>query len=222
MLNLIKEKVRKTKAYGRVGAYLFARRARAFDKKHNVETAREVRFHELEIDSPNVAHGVFYAGTDPKSFRPILDQLKIRFEDFVFVDFGSGKGRALLMASERPFKKITGVEFALELDAVARKNIASYTNSNQKCRNIESICQDATLFAPPIEPTVFYIFNSFHAQILSIVLTNIEKSIAENPREIYIIYACPMHNEVLQASNFFDEIYSDTWYSVYKNIAPAN
>lgn len=217
MLSLIKEKIRQTKAYGYFGNRLFIRRAEAFDKKHNVETAREVRLHELEIDSPNVKHGVFYAGTDPKSFRAILDNLNVKFEDFVFIDLGSGKGRALLMASARPFKKIVGVEFSRELNAIAQKNILSFKDSEQKCRNIEAVCLDATRFVPPPESCIFYVFNAFHAGIVAEVLENIEKSFNENPREIYFIYANPVHIEVLQENKFFKEIYSDTWYSIYKN-----
>ena len=222
MLDLIKEKIRSTKAYGIVGGYLFGQRARAFDKKYNVETAREVRFSELKIDSPNVEHGVFYAGTEPKSFQHILNFFNIEFEKYEFIDLGSGKGRALLMASERPFKKITGIEFSSELNAVAQKNIASYKNLDQKCRQIELICLDAALFIPPPEPIVFYAFNPFHAEVLSLVLTNIEQSLGENPREIYIIYACPIHNEVLRGSAFFKEVYSNAWYSIYKNLDLTN
>jgi hypothetical protein len=111
MISSIKKKIRKTKLYDFVGNYFFVRRAKSFDKKYNVETAREVRLHELEIDSPNVEQGVFYAGTDPKSFRRIIDSLKIEFENFVFVDLGSGKGRVLLMACDLPFKKLSVSNF---------------------------------------------------------------------------------------------------------------
>jgi len=219
MLSLIKGKIRKTRAYDYFGNQLFIRRAKAFDKKHNVETAREVRLHELKIDSPNVEHGVFYAGTDPKSFRGILDNLNVKFEDFVFIDLGSGKGRALLMASDRPFKKIIGVEFSSELNAIAQKNILSFKNAEQKCRDIEAVCQDATLFVPPLEPCIFYVFNAFHAGIVAEVLKNLKNSFDEEPREIYFIYANPVHLEVLQENKFFEEFYSDTWYSIYKNPA---
>lgn len=222
MLSVIKEKIRNTKAYDFFGNYLFIRRAKAFDKKHNVETWREVRLHELEIDSPNVEHGVFYAGTDPKSFRSILDRLQINYEDFAFVDLGSGKGRALLMAAERPFKKIIGVEFAPELNRIAQKNILDYKNPARKCLRIEAVCQDAALFNPPEEPTVFYVFNAFHAPIIVKVLENIERSFNQKPREIYFIYANPAHNEALRETAFFKEIYSDTWYSIYKNLDSVN
>jgi hypothetical protein len=46
-----------------------------------------------------------------------------RPEDFTVIDFGSGKGRALIVASECPFRRIIGVEFALELHRDAQQNI---------------------------------------------------------------------------------------------------
>jgi SAM-dependent methyltransferase len=221
MLKRIKEKIRNTKAYGFFGNYLYNSRAKAFDLEHNVETAREVRLHELKIDSPNVEYGVFYAGTDPKSFRRIFEHLDVNYEDFVFIDLGSGKGRALLVAAERPFKKIIGVEFAAELNEIAQKNILKYKNPDQTCHQIESICQDAALFKLPEEPSVFYVFNAFHAEIVAKVTENIERSFNEKPREIYFIYANPVHNEILQENRFFEEIYTDTWYSIYKNRSSA-
>lgn len=218
MFQTIKEKLRNTGVYNFVGSYLQRRRARAFDKKYNVETAREVKLRELKIDSPNVNLGEMYAGTDPKSFKSIFNGLAINFEDFVFVDLGSGKGRVLLMASDFPFKEIIGVEFSPELNETANRNIASYKNSSQKCRRIESIHQDAVLFALPPHPTVFYIFNPFKPEIFSKMLGNIEKSLAENPREIYFVCANPFPKQVFEGIKNFKKFYADTWYSIFNNI----
>src|SRR5271168_5004167 len=62
-----------------------------------------------------------YQPTDPALFHEMMAQLRILserfdFESFIFVDLGSGKGRTLLMASDYPFKKITGVELLSELN----------------------------------------------------------------------------------------------------------
>jgi len=48
-----------------------------------------------------------------------------------FVDYGSGKGRVLLVASDYAFKKIVGVEFSKVLNDVAVANIATYRSSKQ-------------------------------------------------------------------------------------------
>ncbi len=216
MLNEVKEKLRGTKIYGFVGNYLYVYRARQFDKKYNVETAREVRLNDLKIDSPNLKHGVFYAGTDSKSFPIVFEHLKIDFPEFVFVNLGSGKGRVLLMASLFPFKKIVGIEFAPELNAVARNNISTYKNPLQQCRNIESHCHDAALFELPPEPCIVDVFNAFHAEIVARVAANIEQSHRKNPRPIYFVYANAVHDEVLRENKFFKPLHTDNWYSIYQ------
>jgi hypothetical protein len=41
-------------------------------------------------------------------FKQIMSRLTIRFGEFELIDFGSGKGRVLLLASGYGFKKIIG------------------------------------------------------------------------------------------------------------------
>jgi predicted RNA methylase len=214
----IKEKIRETRLYNLLGDRVVRLRGRFFDWRHNVETAIEVDVRKLKIDSLNKDHAVSYVGTDPKSLAKLLKDIHIEFEKFVFVDLGSGKGRVLLMASEYPFKKITGVEFSSELHEIALKNIKSYKNPARKCSNIESIHEDAARFTPPEEPTVFYLFNPFRPQVLEKVIENVEKSFRENPREIYFIYANPLHEEILKNSPIFRQQRADVWYSIYKTI----
>src|ERR1700674_4645239 len=72
-----------------------------------------------------VAPSVFHA-----IMRAMLERLHLDFQRFGFVDLGSGKGRALLLASDYPFREIIGVELSPKLDRVARDNIARYALAN--------------------------------------------------------------------------------------------
>src|SRR5213082_3314737 len=49
-----------------------------------------------------------YQPTEPALFHEMLSSLKINFPEFTFIDLGSGKGRALLMAAEYEFSPILG------------------------------------------------------------------------------------------------------------------
>src|SRR5580693_6708790 len=54
-----------------------------------------------------------YQPTEPALFHEMLASLiqaspKIDFREFTFIDIGSGKGRALLMAADYPFRRILG------------------------------------------------------------------------------------------------------------------
>ena len=62
-----------------------------------------------------------------------------RFRDVHILDLGSGKGRALLLASMYPFAHIVGVEVQPELDDIARQNIERFTNPASNANSIESI-----------------------------------------------------------------------------------
>jgi SAM-dependent methyltransferase len=129
-----------------------------FDLQHNVETDGDTGdwtyLSDLEIASPNWIYGKNYTGSEPSRFFAALSSLKIHFEDFVFIDFGSGKGRALLMASELPFNRVMGIEFSPELHALAKRNIQQYVSPTQRCKSIESVCMDFTEFQLPNEPCV--------------------------------------------------------------------
>src|SRR5947208_10434053 len=52
-----------------------------------------------------------YQPIEPELFREIMARMEIDFDRFTFVDIGSGKGRALLLAAERPFRRIIEVGF---------------------------------------------------------------------------------------------------------------
>ena len=66
-----------------------------------------------------VLAGRGYQPSDPLTFHEMMAQLAIDFRDFALLDLGSGKGRALLMASDYPFRRIIGVELLPELHAIA-------------------------------------------------------------------------------------------------------
>jgi SAM-dependent methyltransferase len=101
------------------------RRDRIFDETQGVDTAGYIELTALRtIDVAAKPFGAHYLPSPVAFVRKLLRGLNIRYESYVFVDLGSGKGRVLLLAAELPFKEIIGVEFSPELHAIARSNIA--------------------------------------------------------------------------------------------------
>jgi hypothetical protein len=196
--------------------YRERRRDREFDARFGVETAGIIELDRLQIASRYRQHGVEYEQTKPAAFDTLMKPLKIRFEDFTFVDFGSGKGRALLLASDYPFRRIVGVEFAVELHEAARMNIARYHSPTQRCHTIEAYCQDATEYVLSSEPTVFYFYNPFDATVMTKVLTNIRTSLQEHPRPVFLLYCNHLHRDLVLKFGF-REIKTGVWYSVFRN-----
>lgn len=172
----------------------------AFDLENLVDTDGEINgwthLSDLDIPSANWIYGNNYAPMDPAQFRAIFSTLSLfsgvnlAYEEFVFVDFGSGKGRALLLASEFPFKRVLGVEFSPAMHAVAQKNIELYV-SHRKSGPVESICMDFLNFTPPPEPLILFFFDPCEAPALTRLIGNLHESLRANPRECYLIYVAP-------------------------------
>lgn len=161
--------------------------------------------HRVDTTSATVAWrdrllGTFlsaYQATEPAAFREMLDSLAIDFREFTFIDLGSGKGRTLLMASEYPFRRVVGVELLPALHRIAQENISKYKRETQKCFAIDSVNADARAFSFPAEPMVLYLFNPLPESGLMRVLDNLEISLREHPRAVYVLYHNPVLEEVL-------------------------
>lgn len=169
-----------------------------FDLAHQVNTDGDVNgwthLSDLEIPSANWIYGRHYAPIEPERFHAILSSLAIRFEDFTFVDFGSGKGRALLLASEYRFQKIVGVEFSPELHRIAEENIRRLAGP-RKSGPVESVCADFLEFDLPSVASVFFLFDPCDDPVLKKVLCRIQESLERTPRIAYLVYVAPTESK---------------------------
>jgi SAM-dependent methyltransferase len=174
-----------------------------FDAAHGTDTRGYFSVEALERDPEKIPPGTpVYEATRPSVFPKAIARVPIQHEDFVFVDLGSGKGRALLLASEWPFKRVVGVEFSEALNDIAMQNIAKFDSPRKRCTDVVSLAMDARQFQLPDENLLIYLFNPFPANILEDVLEAIRSSVAEKPREVYILYAYPVLLEVFDRFDF--------------------
>jgi len=161
-----------------------------------------------------------YQPTESSLFHQMLealrDQSHLDFHDFVFLDLGSGKGRTLLMASDYPFRRIVGVELLPALHQDAQENLSKYRSESQKCFALESICGDATEFPLPVERLVLYLFNPFPEAGLRRVIANLERSVGEHPREVYVLYHNPLLEHVLSERAELRKLHATHQFAVYR------
>jgi SAM-dependent methyltransferase len=176
--------------------------ALSFDEIHRTDTAGGIAVENLQIESANRKHGHPYEPMPMRLFERLLKSAKVRHEDYVFVDFGSGKGRTLLLASHYPFKRVIGVEYALDLHTVALKNIALYRSRNRRCFDVEAVHADAAEYVVPLEPMICFFFNPFDEMIMRAVLTNFKKSLDHHPRDVRFIYYIPRHVRLFDELDF--------------------
>ena len=91
-----------------------------FDLRYGTDTCDPLRLSDLRISSPNKGYGVDYSATKPRVFARFMKLVPL-LPASVFVDFGCGKGRVMLLAARHGFKRVIGVEFSPELCQAARR-----------------------------------------------------------------------------------------------------
>jgi SAM-dependent methyltransferase len=142
----------------------------------------------------------YYADSGGIEFDKILANFQISSKDAI-LDFGCGKGGALISLSKYPFSKISGVEISPELVNIAQNNIRKL-----KIKNVDIACCDAADFKQLDEYNYFYFFDPFPCSVMLEVLANIDKSIMARPRRATIIYLNPFCHDLIEARGVFWKI----------------
>ena len=147
--------------------------------------------------SPERSRG--HASSYGPELRIVLKMLRIRPGDAI-IDFGSGKGGALIAFTKFPFSKIAGVELSPEMIRIARENLACLG-----IKGVEIFHSDAEAFTDLEEYTHFYFFHPFPGQVLHSVIQNIKTSLERRPRDATIIYLSAVHRDVIEAEPIFQK-----------------
>ena len=176
-----------------------------FDLTHGVDTGGIVRISSMEIDSPNYVYAVYYKASRPEEVRKVLSALPVRHEDFTFVDFGSGKGLALMVASMYPFKRIIGVEFAADLHRIAESNLSKFHPEDRRCFDVQSVHADAAAWPVPAEPLVCYFYEPFEAPVLEKTLVNLEEATKRSSQPMLLLYHHAPADSVLHDNSIRNE-----------------
>jgi hypothetical protein len=189
-----------------------------FDSRYGVDTNGNIRLSSLGIESKNWIYGIPYVPTSYDDFGQLLAKLaklEIAYEQFIFIDFGSGKGRPVLQASALPFKKIIGIEFSKRLTSIAENNLRLYPKEEMKCKDIGFICMDAAEYCLPEEPLVLYFFNPFRAPVMSQVIDNVAVSLRKKPRRIIVLYLNPDDAYLWDSAGFLTKVSSTPELCIY-------
>ncbi len=141
-----------------------------------------------------------YQPTDPTAFRAMIDLLPGSAEEYTFIDLGSGKGRTLLLASEYGFARIFGIELLPALHRAAEENIRAYCEAHHPLSKIESILMDACDFQFPATPLVVYLFHPLPVSGLERVIRNLDESLLQFPRDVWLVYHNPVFEKTVAAS----------------------
>jgi SAM-dependent methyltransferase len=164
----------------------------AFDTGAGVRTGGVQHLYDLTISSENARFGTNHVASDPTEFQQAMERIDFDLSSATFIDLGSGRGRALIMAALLPFQKVIGIEFAEELHRDSIENTRNATVDLGHSGRIVQILGDATQFEFPEGPLVLYLFNPFDAPIIAVVARNALASWRTNPRPMRVVYLNPL------------------------------
>jgi SAM-dependent methyltransferase len=136
------------------------RRTHPIDRAYRIETSGYVTQYRITRDKKLVLDVKMYIGSQPSTVRRVLKALP-PVDEYTFIDLGCGKGAAMIVASEFPFRAIFGVELSPALAKIARKNmkaVASRFPDRPPMKVMEGNVLD---FELPSGKLVFFNYHAF-------------------------------------------------------------
>jgi len=171
-----------------------------FDRIHRTNTSGYVSADRLPAHESAREHAILYAGSQPSVLREALKALP-SLETCTFFDLGCGKGRAVMVASEFPFRDILGVELSPDLAKVAERNAAMIAEHFPQRTAIRVAVGDASEFPIPSGDVVLFLYNPFGAELVAKLVHRIEAAFGAEHRSIYVIYYNPIAAHCFDSSS---------------------
>jgi len=174
-----------------------------FDLEFGVRTSGLIAGRNLKCGSRADRHNTAYFGVAPSVFHEMLALWRRSkpagtIDQFTFVDIGAGMGRAVLLASEFPFRSVIGVELNPRLARIARKNVAHWKAAGLARAPVRVVCRDAVEFKIPPGPCVAFMFNPFGGPIMRRLLKTWSQTLARREDQLDILYVNNEQETVLR------------------------
>jgi SAM-dependent methyltransferase len=204
-------------------------RARPFDATFGTDTVRTVTVADLGATGADVPALWRYWPVSRDCFHAVMRDVDVPFDRTVFVDLGSGKGRALLLAAEYAFPRIIGVELSPSLHEIAGDNVQRFQQATRSTAVFELVCMDARDWQPPATETLIYLFQPFPADVMRSVLAHLVAGLGAEPaRTIHLAYLHPLHHGLIMESGAFEVVRTgravhkgEFDWAIYRSSAPA-
>jgi hypothetical protein len=175
-----------------------------FDLKYGTDTGGYLRPDEIGSAGIHDEMNNGYSAVAPSVFREAcrrwretLPSSASRLEAYTFVDVGAGKGRALLLAAELPFRKIIGVEVNDALAGIAERNVTLWNRLARPRAKIHVVHEDAAVFRWPRTPLLVYFNNPFDCALVELLASRLAAAAASGPCLLDLLYVNPACAETL-------------------------
>ena len=170
------------------------------ERKYKINTTRLNNLKNITLRG-NRSNAEVYQGANYFLLEKVFKEMRSMGVNYSLIDFGSGKGRVMVVAAYYGFEKIIGLEFGKQLCEVAKKTIIPVQQLfPQKVLNV--YYTDASHYKIDDHANVFFFFNPFNEIVMQQVIKNILYSLKSLPREVFVIYINPIHKEIFLSAGF--------------------
>ncbi len=188
-----------------------------YDKKRNIETCELAYISQLSddpVDFSGFEIDELYGALPVWLFNAIHrpgDHLSR--ETSTYIDIGAGKARMLIIAAERGFKKVLGIEYVPSLAQTGVENCEIALKDMDVQWANEAI--DGTTMRYPDHDLLIFVNNSFDRPMFDDFLNNLLKDLKDRPRDMVLIYNHSICSHVLDETpelerikySLFDRLY---------------
>jgi SAM-dependent methyltransferase len=161
-----------------------------FDKVREIDTMSVVYNNRMDYFNKD---SYMYMTIEENLFLAICQKIGSEFKTH-FIDYGSGKGKVLIMAKEFGFKQVVGIELSEFLFKVSKNNVNKLNYSD-----ITVLNKDARLYDLPINAKTLFLYNPFSGVVLDAVLSQILDYHKIHNQKLLLIYVNPMYSEIFEA-----------------------
>ncbi len=198
------------------------RRSALFDRQFGTDTYGRFDVPISESQHDSIRWG--YSAINHDFFREMIGAIPVSLTPYTFVDVGSGKGAAVLMASEFPFKHLIGVELNAELVDTARLNVQHFNDATGKKVSPEWAVGDFFKWEIPPQPCLFFFNNPFPEALTLQALRHLEGMLANHPYPTLMVFrkAPTSSGKYLHRSAFWKPLRLAPYWRVYAANTPLH
>jgi len=195
-----------------------------FDARHGTDTGGLIWGEQLTSGHRHDVWNTAYYGVPVSVFRAALASLSSgtsrKWHEGTFIDLGSGKGRAVLLANEAGFGRAIGVELSPDLHAIALKNRAVFSGGRASIGHMELLNADAAEFPWDLKlsgPLIFLLYNPFSKPVLAKFLGALKAFLRSDrgrdarPPEVLLLYINPELDDFLGRQVWIERIWIENF-----------
>lgn len=184
----------------RIGFFTLKQELRG-EKKYGINTTSANDLAEFQIKGNQLSHATEYMPVNYFTIEHVLAHLPENAKHGTFLDIGCGKGRALCVAAAYGFTKLYGIDFAKQLIEQAEKNL-SLTKKSFPSIQYELSWSDISTLEISKDVSTVFLFNPFDEVLMKNIIRKINSSLQQYPRELYVLYCSPRHEELFFADGY--------------------